>query len=737
MSTRSKNAELLVAQSAVRCLHGKVDEAAILEIVQSVLRPGKQLNLVTSYLEEHPDGLVSGSSLAPPGLRPLAEALRLVGFVECQVPRCARCAKERDLRYHVKEGRICTPCFNRSNARACSRCKKVAPVSTNDKNGPVCYACRRKDPAAQSRCIECGNPGIVARRTDAGAICMRCYQRPKVKCDVCGEFAQIHSRRSGRAVCDSCYSQPLKLCSVCGELGKISKRGRQPDEGDVCEGCYEYPVAECAGCGLSRRVAQRTAIGPLCQACAVRPTRRCVDCDRDLPAHQITERGPICSTCYKSSHQIECRGCGAIAYPYEKGLCARCVLERRLQEVLGGEESDIRLEPVRLALLDVANPEASIGWLRKSSAATTLGQIARREVELSHQGLDGLEQTKPLNHLRGLLVAAGALPEYQPGFDRLEAWLEDLLADVPSDRANLVRPFAVWHVLRRARRRVQRGQFTENGAKWARLRISQSLAFLSWLDESGRHLEGLRQADVDLWLSSGPTTRYAVRDFLAWARSRKLISGVRVPLRQSITATSSVEEDERWEQVERLLAQSEIDLALRVAGLFVLLFGQHLSRVVGLRSRDVREAPGSVFVNFGVWPLQLPPVLDDLVLQLRGRRGHSTVHRGDWLFPGGVPGRPITTEQLRNRLATLGIVLRPTRNSALMQLASELQAPVLADLLGLHVNTAVEWVRNSRGDWARYAASGAEKARRDARSLSGERLESGYVHVGETDATAK
>lgn len=718
MSTRSLNAESFVAQSVVRCLHATVVETAILEIVQSVLRPGKQLNLVASFLEDHPDGLVSGISLAPPGVKPLVEALRSVGFVECQVPRCARCAKERNLRYHVEEGRICTPCFNRSNARACSRCKKVAPVSTNDERGPVCCVCRRKDPAAQFLCIECGNFGIAARRTDTGVVCMRCYQRPKVKCDACGEFAQIHSRRSGRAVCDSCYSQPLKMCSVCGELGKISKRLREPDQGAVCGRCYENPVAECAGCGRLRRVVQRTAIGSLCQACAVRPTRRCVDCGRDLPAQQITERGPICSTCYKSSHEIECSGCGAIVHPYESGLCARCVLGRRLQEVLGVGESDIRLEPVRLALLTVANPEASIRWLRNSSAVTTLGQIARGEVELSHQGLDALEQTKPLNHLRGLLVAAGALPEYQPGFDRLEAWLEDLLAEAPSDRANLVRPFAVWHVLRRARRRVQRGQFTENGAKWARLRISQSLAFLNWLDDLGRPLEGLRQADVDLWLSSGPTTRYVVRDFLAWARSRKLVSGVRVPLRQSIAATSSVEEDERWAQVERLLADGEIDLTLRVAGLFVLLFGQHLSRVVSLRSRDVREEPGTVFVNFGVEPLQLPPILDDLVLQLRGRRGHSAVHRGDWLFPGGVPGRPITTEQLRNRLATLGIVLRPTRNSALMHLASELQAPVLADLMGLHVNTAVEWVRNSRGDWASYAASGAHASRK--RSMADE-----------------
>ena len=53
------------------------------------------------------------------------------------------------------------------------------------------------------------------------------------------------------------------------------------------------------------------------------------------------------------------------------------------------------------------------------------------------------------------------------------------------------------------------------------------------------------------------------------------------------------------------------------------------------------------------------------------------------------------------------MVLRPTRQAALLQLAAELPAPVLADLLGLHANTAVEWVRAARGDWSVYAASGA------------------------------
>ncbi|WP_326812331.1 hypothetical protein OIE62_07425 [Streptomyces scopuliridis] len=45
------------------------------------------------------------------------------------------------------------------------------------------------------------------------------------------------------------------------------------------------------------------------------------------------------------------------------------------------------------------------------------------------------------------------------------------------------------------------------------------------------------------------------------------------------------------------------------------------------------------------------------------------------------------------------------RNGALMALAADLPAAILADLLGLHVNTAVRWVTYARRDWAAYLAA--------------------------------
>jgi hypothetical protein len=44
------------------------------------------------------------------------------------------------------------------------------------------------------------------------------------------------------------------------------------------------------------------------------------------------------------------------------------------------------------------------------------------------------------------------------------------------------------------------------------------------------------------------------------------------------------------------------------------------------------------------------------------------------------------------------------RRAALTDLAAQLPAAILADLLHLAPGTAVRWMRQAGGDWSRYAA---------------------------------
>jgi hypothetical protein len=145
-----------------------------------------------------------------------------------------------------------------------------------------------------------------------------------------------------------------------------------------------------------------------------------------------------------------------------------------------------------------------------------------------------------------------------------------------------------------------------------------------------------------------------------------------------------------------------------VAGLLVLLYGQPLARIARLTRDQVTDSPDSVTLLLGTMPAEIPSPLDGLVRQLLARRhGRAAVGRTSdhpWLFPGGAPAHPISTAQLKTRLAAVGIHGRSGRNTALMDLAVKLPPVALARLLGIHINTAGTWAERAGGSHAAYAA---------------------------------
>jgi hypothetical protein len=72
------------------------------------------------------------------------------------------------------------------------------------------------------------------------------------------------------------------------------------------------------------------------------------------------------------------------------------------------------------------------------------------------------------------------------------------------------------------------------------------------------------------------------------------------------------------------------------------------------------------------------------------------------MFPSTHPGRHREAKGLYERLAELGITVRQGRRAALMALAQDLPAAVLAKLVGLHVRTASAWSRDLQRDWSTY-----------------------------------
>jgi hypothetical protein len=145
-----------------------------------------------------------------------------------------------------------------------------------------------------------------------------------------------------------------------------------------------------------------------------------------------------------------------------------------------------------------------------------------------------------------------------------------------------------------------------------------------------------------------------------------------------------------------------------VAGALLLLFGQHLSRIAVMTTGQITSRDDHVHVRFGKHEIPVPgslgEILTDLIQADRSPTGIGSPAISPWLFPGGMPGQPITPSRLGERLRALGVRAMPGRRAALIDLAGHLPAAVLADALNLAPGTAVRWMQQAGADWNRYAA---------------------------------
>lgn len=280
-----------------------------------------------------------------------------------------------------------------------------------------------------------------------------------------------------------------------------------------------------------------------------------------------------------------------------------------------------------------------------------------------------------------------------------------------TEHARLIRPFLNWFLLRRSRARARRRPFPAAIGRQLRRRVKVALEFLTWTDEQGITLAGLSQDDIDRWLGEGQTQRrYQVSYFLGWTADRSLRRRLTIPRIPHQEPEDVLGDDQRWELLQPCLTDDALPIPVCAAGSLVLLFGLHLQRIRHLTADQVTEVDGRAYLTAGHHPVLLPPRLGALIRDLASQSPprlmiSSGPSASRWLFPGHVPGQPVHLLSLTTQLNRHGISARPARNGALIALATDLPAAILADFLGLHVNTAVRWVSYARSDWTGYLAA--------------------------------
>ena len=612
---------------------------------RSAPRPSYQQKLAWA-LEENPALLTGDAHLSPLRAVPrLIEMLDDAGVAGVVRPSCGHCGRMVRIDKPLDGVRACRRCIAHSRAQPCTRCGAVRDPVTRDGEGrPVCANCMISDPANLEVCVNCGRRRPVNTRSPDGPLCPGCPPLPVLECSVCGQ---------GRP-CGISRLTGLPWCPPCQAL-----------------------TARCSGCGQVGPVGSGTLAEPVCRDCTV-------------PVF------PDCAACADSPRP---------------GQCASCLLELRLRELLAGPDGGIcpSLGPLREALAATDPPGTALRWLAKPPVAAVLSGIAAGGRDLSHGELDRLEQTPVLAHLRSVLVATGTLPPRDEQMARLERFTADILDSRPDpEQRQVLRRYATWHLLRRLRSRNNGRPVTDEQHNVVQQQVRGAVALLDWLDSRDLTLGTCGQADLDEWLSgSGNSRSRDAGHFVRWA-ARQRLTPVSIPAVRWQGPVRALDDEARWDAARRLLHDDTVNARDRLAGLLVLLYAQPVARVARLTTSHVTVSGATVQIRLGTAPITLPEPVAGLARQLLdGKRGHATTGAGDpspWLFPGGQPGRPVSSGHLGQRLKDLGIHPGQARSTALFQLASELPAALLARMLGIHIDVAVTWQRISAGDWMAYAA---------------------------------
>lgn len=640
---------------------GRIDPMLPVDVVTTAIdaavpQAGQRYRLAWA-LADRPELLTGAGAQAPvPSVLRLIDSLCQAGATSIVQPPCPHCGRQIPLVKPRGGVRLCRNCVAKSRAEPCARCGAVRETATRDDQGrSLCPSCLITDPANQETCIDCGRRRPVSTRTPDGPLCPACRPTKILTCDICARHGP---------------------CLISKTTGK-----------------------------------------PWCRACTQR-WARCAGCGQIAPIRSGTIDEPLCSTCTRPDPQFwrTCPGCGQPGRIHT-GPCARCNLHRRLRELLGDDTGQIspRLQALYQALATTERPDTVAAWLDKSAAPAILRSLDTAQ-QLTHQLLDDLPAGRAVEHLRSVLVATGTLPPRDEHMARLQRWITASILDRNDpDEQQLLHRYAVWHLLRRLRRRVDGRDTTHNQAVVVRQHVKAAITVLNWLASHHLTLATAGQGDLESWLASQDAThRREAGNFVRWAKQQKLTS-LDFAATKWGGPTQPIDTEARWAHARRLLHDDTINPEDRVAGLLVLLYAQWPAAISRLTLDDIDISEHEVRLRLGREPIVLPEPLGDLVHKvITTKRGHAAIGdpgNSQWLFPGGQPGRPISSYQLGERLRQLGVHPGQSRSTALFQLATDLPAALLTRMLGIHITVAVAWQRAAAGDWTTYAAEISRRPR--------------------------
>jgi len=710
----------------------------------------QQIRGIDSHLTEFPDAFTSPSGPYPAAFDRLLRVLAAAGH-DVAVPACIGCGRtDVPLRHRTPHGRQCQQCSWNARTAPCGRCGHQRPVARRTDQGPLCRPCYRADPATHRICARCGKQRPPDRRREDGThLCRSCAH--VITCARCGRTRANTVHTPDGPVCRSCNPTPKRRCGYCGRDAEIVVRGKDGHP-DRCRKCYTHRRADtCVVCGRVRQGSryQRTAFH--CQSCWPRQPRECADCGQITRPHATWPMGTICRPCYlrRARHPQPCHQCHTLRVLvgrsdtgqdlcgpcsgaphlnftclrcrrpgdiYADGLCSHCVGSDRVRALLTDPDTGTVPQPLAplLDALATVNGPSLVKWVKRSATARLLGTWVADKEDISHESLDRLPQVNTTREIRQTLVTAGVLAERDEPLAQQQLWVATFLDGLPAPQQRVLRPYAEWQILRRARRKARRGRYVRGSSRHDRRKLRAAAQFLDWLDAIGVELASVGQTHLDDWITAHTNKAGQLAPFLAWTSQRRLTSALEITVEPHALPSRFLTDHEYREQLRRCMHDDSIPIEARVVAALVRLYGLPVSRILVLTVDRFHHDGEHAYLTIDEHPVLLPPILATLIQELIGARAPSMLQPIDgprYLLPGRPPSQPRSQGGIGLILNRNGLPTLAARNTAMIESAGLLPAVVLSDLFGISIATAHQWTELAAASWAEYLAADSDTAK--------------------------
>lgn len=479
-------------------------------------------------------------------------------------------------------------------------------------------------------------------------------------------------------------------------------RPRQAEDPDL------YPEP-CARCHEHRQTAVTWPDGRVCVNCYQRAkrTRGTCACGHEGVLPGVIDGRPACRQCTGVRLNVDCKSCGAEEELHSGSRCWRCVLADAVDTALGKAETGKippELVPLADALKGMKRANSGLTWIRQAHVLEFLRSLTACE-RVSHESVDRLPASPTREYVRGLLIEHGVLARRDTYLARYGEWSEAAIEKVSSpENRDVIRRYIRWHHQRRMNQltEVPVGTFLTS-----KQTVTVAIGLVNWLSDREVPLGELTQDDLDLWISTGPSTRLVADRFLSWAIKARLVNRELKVQRHRRGTSPRLSAADQEAAIAQTVHTAELAPRDRAAAMLVLVFAQQVEDIARLTWDQVQVTEETVTIQMGGFDITLPDPLDEPWRQMAAAPGHDQTAshpNSRWVFRGYSPGRHISSHQLRQRLRKQ-FSAKAARLGTLHELTKLAPVAIIAEALGYTPATIERHAVDSATSYSRYIAA--------------------------------